>query len=529
MTSVAYPLLVLALTGSPTQAGIVAFAQSLPFLVLFLPGGAWVDRWPRRPLMIGCELGRGLALGSVAVVALAAGTDAVTVAHLAGVAFVEGCLFVLFDLAEGAALPHLVPAAQVPTAVAYQQGRTQAADLVGQPLGGVLFSVAPGLPFAVDAVTYVLGGGAIAAIRGRLQGERAPVTTRLRAQIAEGLRFVARDRFLRETVGLIGGINLAFNALTLVLIVRAADLGASPSEIGVMLGMYGAGGLAGALLSARLHAAIPGRTILVGVAWLWAALTAASCWRPPRSGSAWSRAATAFPGPVYNVVVAAATYRITPEHMLGRVRSTAKLVAWGTIPLAGLLGGLLAEHLGAAEGILGLAALLLAMALLATASPGLRTLSGNSLAPQAVSRSSSVTGRRRRRSGQSPAPEEQARRGDLGQRVGEAASEVQPGGVVALPEPPPRRDGQFRLLAVDRRDLHAEALGQQTQVGGSAGSLPGFDDDAHLDRRHGAHQQVADVRHHDLRERLRVGLTEDDGGDGGGVEDDRHRGRPCTS
>jgi MFS family permease len=199
------------------------------------------------------------------------------------------------------------------------------------------------------------------------------VTTRLRAQIAEGLRFVAGDRFVRETVGLIGGINLAFNAMTLVLIVRARDLGAGPAAIGVMLGMYGAGGLVGALLSARLHATIPGRVLMIGITWLWAGLCAAYVLAPSALWIGALAAGISFLGPPYNVVVTAATYRITPEGMLGRVRSTAKLVAWGTIPLAGLLGGLLAEHLGAGPGLLGLSALLLLMALLTTASPGLRT------------------------------------------------------------------------------------------------------------------------------------------------------------
>jgi MFS family permease len=72
VTAVAYPLLVLALTGSPTLAGVVAFAQTLPFLLVYLPGGAWVDRWPRRRLMVLCELGRAAALGSIAVVVVAA-------------------------------------------------------------------------------------------------------------------------------------------------------------------------------------------------------------------------------------------------------------------------------------------------------------------------------------------------------------------------------------------------------------------------------------------------------------------------
>lgn len=393
VTAVAYPLLVLALTGSPTLAGVVAFAQTLPFLLLYLPAGAWVDRWALRRLMVGCELGRGVALGSIALVVGLGGLDAVTVPHVAAVAFVEGCLFVLFDLAEGNALPHLVTADQLPTAVAYNQGRIQAADLVGQPLGGALFSIAPGLPFVVDAVTYVLSGGAIAAIRSRLQGERVPVTTRLREQIAEGLRFVWRDRFLRDTVAVVGGINLGFNALTLVLIVRAGDLGATPTQIGLMFGLYGAGGILGALLAARVHRGVPGRVLLVAIAWLWAGMTAGYVFAPSALWLGLISAVGSFFGPIFNVVVMAAVYRLVPEGLLGRVRSSIKLVAWGTIPIAGLLGGVLAEHLGPTAALLSVAGVMLAMAVLTTLSPGLRTLPGSSRA--APSESSSDRSRRR--------------------------------------------------------------------------------------------------------------------------------------
>ncbi len=194
VTSVAYPLLVLLLTGSPALAGVVGFAQTLPFLLLYLPGGAWVDRWDRRRTMVVCEVGRMVALGSIAVTAVVGGVHAITIAQLAAVAFVEGSLFVLFDLAEGAALPRLVPAGQLPTAVAWNQARTQGADLVGQPLGGLLFAIAPALPFAVDSVSYLVSGGAVAAIRTRLQGERAATADRLRTRIAQGVRSSAGRR-----------------------------------------------------------------------------------------------------------------------------------------------------------------------------------------------------------------------------------------------------------------------------------------------------------------------------------------------
>ena len=376
ITSVAYPLLVLALTGSPALAGLVVSAQTLPFLLLYLPGGAWIDRWNRKRTMLLCEFGRAVALGSVAVTAAVGGIDAVTVAQLAAVAFVEGCLFVLFDLAEGAALPRLVHADQVPTAVAYHQGRVQGADLVGQPLGGALFAVAPALPFAIDAVTYLVSGGAVAAIRSRLQGEPAADRARLRTEIAAGLRFVWRSRFLRESVALVGGINLVFNALFLVLIVRAQDLGASPAAVGLMLGAYGVGGLLGALAAPWVYRRLAGRTILVGTAWLWAGLLGLLPLLPSPLWLGVVAGIASLFGPVFNVVLAAYVYRVTPEELLGRVRSTAKLVAWGTIPAGSLLGGVLAGSLGAGAALAVVAAGMLPLAIGISLSPGMRELPG---------------------------------------------------------------------------------------------------------------------------------------------------------
>lgn len=374
MTSVAYPLLVLALTGSPARAGVVAFAQTLPFLLLYLPGGAWVDRWDRRRTMVWCELGRAAALGGVAAVAVVGGVQAIPVALLAGVAFVEGCLFVLFDLAEGAALPRLVPAGQLPTAVAWNQARTQGADLVGQPLGGVLFTIWPGLPFVVNAATYLISGGAVAAIRTRLQGVREAGTDRLRTRVAEGLGYVRRSAYLRETVLLLGAMNLALNGVFLALVVRARELGAGPAAIGLLLAGAGLGGVLGSLAAPALHRRLPGRWVVVAVAWLWAVVYPLLAVAPSPGWLGGLVLAGALAGPVFNVVVTARMYLIVPDELLGRVRSAARLVAWGTIPLGSLLGGLLAESLGAAPALLVLGLGMLPIALATTLSPGMRQI-----------------------------------------------------------------------------------------------------------------------------------------------------------
>ena len=374
VTSVAYPLLVLLLTGSPALAGVVGFAQTLPFLLLYLPGGAWVDRWDRRRTMVACEIGRTVALGSVAVTAVIGGVHAVTIAQLAAVAFVEGSLFVLFDLSEGAALPRLVPSGQLPTAVAWNQARTQGADLVGQPLGGVLFAIAPALPFAVDSVSYLVSGGAVAAIRTRLQGERAVTVDRLRSRIAEGVRFVRRSAFLRETVVIVGWINLVFNGSFLVVIVRAQRLGGSPGQIGLMLAAFGAGGILGALAAPAIQRRLSGRVVLVAIAWLWTGLGVVLAFAPSLVWLAVLVFALNLFGAPYNVVIAARMYQLVPEQIFGRVRSVGRIVAWGTIPIGTLLGGVLAERLGAAPALLVFGLAMIPVAIASTVSPGMRSI-----------------------------------------------------------------------------------------------------------------------------------------------------------
>ena len=374
VTSVAYPLLVLLLTGSPALAGVVGFAQTLPFLLLYLPGGAWVDRWDRRRTMVACEIGRTVALGSIAVTAVIGGVHAVTIAQLAAVAFVEGSLFVLFDLSEGAALPRLVPSGQLPTAVAWNQARTQGADLVGQPLGGLLFAIAPALPFAVDSVSYLVSGGAVAAIRTRLQGERAATVDRLRSRIAEGVRFVRRSAFLRETVVIVGWINLVFNGSFLVVIVRAQRLGGSPGQIGLMLAALGAGGILGALAAPAIQRRLSGRVVLVAIAWLWTGLGVVLAFAPSLVWLAVLVFALNLFGAPYNVVIAARMYQLVPEQIFGRVRSVGRIVAWGTIPIGTLLGGVLAERLGAAPALLVFGLAMIPVAIASTVSPGMRSI-----------------------------------------------------------------------------------------------------------------------------------------------------------
>jgi MFS family permease len=368
ISQLAYPLLVLALTGSPLQAGLVGFAQALPFLLVYLPAGALVDRLDRKRVMLVADLVRAVVLGSL-VAALV--WDGVTLTHLLAVVFVDTACFVFFQLAESAALPHIVPRVQLPTALAQNQARELGAEVAGQPLGGALFAVSQVLPFVVDVVSYLLSFVSLLFIRPRLQGDRAPRTQGLLADIAEGLRWLWHQHFLRAIAMLVGATNVVLNALPLVLIVRAQGMGASPGMIGLLLGFAGVAAIVGALVAPWLYRRIPGRIVIVGSLWLWAAGTAVLVWMPTPLSLGAAAGASSVIGPLFNVVVTNYRYALAPDRLQARTQSAMRLVGWGSIPLAPLVAGVLLETTGSTGALLALAGLMFAVALVTT---GARTV-----------------------------------------------------------------------------------------------------------------------------------------------------------
>jgi MFS family permease len=370
-SSVAFPLLVLALTGSPSKAGLVAFAQTLPFPILFLVAGIVVDRVDRKKLLLVADGTRAVAFATL-VAALA--VDRVALAHILVVAFVEGSFFVFFRLAESAALPRVVPKVQIPSAVAQNQARDQGAELAGAPLGGLLFGLDRVLPFVFDAVSYAIGFVTLLFIRSPLQEERAPRTTRVREEVVEGFRVTWREPFIRAIVILVAGSNFAFNALFLVLIVRAQDLGASPALVGAMFAFLGVGAVVGAIVAPAVARRVPARLVLVGTLWLWAAYAFILPALPNAVALGVVGGVFGSLGPIFNVTLSAYRYALVPDRLLGRVGSVILLVAWGTIPLGGIAAGVLLETIGAVESMLVLAVVNLLVAVGATAARTVRNV-----------------------------------------------------------------------------------------------------------------------------------------------------------
>jgi MFS family permease len=208
-TTIAFPLLVLGATGSPAASGLVLGTAAVASLVAGLPAGALVDRWDRKKVMLGCEAAQATAATSL-VAALWWGTA--NVAHMVVVAAVLGVCGALFEPAEDASLPNVVPAEQLSTAVAMNSARSHLGQLTGTAAGGFLFAVGRVVPFVVDALTHAMAFVALLFLRmPRRTAPPAPVH-QLGREMVTGVRWVWQQRPIRLIALCAVGLNMFFSA-----------------------------------------------------------------------------------------------------------------------------------------------------------------------------------------------------------------------------------------------------------------------------------------------------------------------------
>lgn len=377
---VAYPLLVLSLTGSPTKAGAVGLAKWLPLALFSLPAGVLADRFNRKRLMVACDVLRMLGAASI-VVALVLGEPAY--GQIMVVAFLDGALYITSYICERGALAHVVETDQLQDAVAQNEARLYAAGIVGPSLGGVLFAVARALPFAADAVTFMCSTAAITATRTRFQtatsrDSRTRRTRRaLRAEWREGFSWLWSRPFFRTTALLFAIGNPVFTSLYLLAILIARLHHASAGLIGVMFTIGALGGLLGAVLAGPVRRAVGVRGLIAGGPWLvlGVVLLMLVTHNPVVLGLLLGLAD--FSAPPTNAVVAGSRIAAAPDHLRGRIQAVASTMSMSLAWLGPLAIGYLFEQSGPTSTILAVAGWTLGLALLATLAPSIRHYAAN--------------------------------------------------------------------------------------------------------------------------------------------------------
>ncbi len=403
----ALPLLAATLTRDPLAVSVVTFAGWLPWLLFALPAGALVDRLDRRRVMWTVDATRALVVGALTAAVLA-GWASIPLLAVAG--FLVGAGQTLFENAAQAMV--VAVAGRDPRRLERANGQLVASltvgqQLVGPPAGSAAFALAPWLPFLADAVSFGASAGLVAAIRGRFRPEgppgsppggtpephppvpgppeeesgpvpgalppvvhsppSPPAGRSLRAEIAEGLRFLFGHRLLRAAVLLVSASNLAFMAGEAVLVLFATDeLGLGSRGYGRLLAAVAVGGVPGSLLAARVGERVPSGPLIVGGVLTGAVVMAGFglATDPWLAGAAY--AATGAVWGVWNVTLLSLRQAIVPDRLMGRVVGAVRLVGFGSIPLGALLGGLVARSFGLRAPFLLGAAVLAVAALAAT-------------------------------------------------------------------------------------------------------------------------------------------------------------------
>jgi MFS family permease len=369
VSSIAYPLLVLALTGSPVVAGWASFAALAPSALVYLPAGALVDRWDPRRAMLWSELGRGAAIGTIVTLLM---LGRMSVAGLVTVAAIEQALQVFSVLAERRFLRSLVEPAQAATALARGEARNHMVILVGRPLGGLLFGLGRIIPFGADALSFAVTVGVLMRIgKGQVPGPEEPAVSRhMGHEIAAGFRWLREHSFAGIALALTAGTTLIGQALIMVFFAEAHTRHLPPLTIGIVLAASGAGGAVGSAAAPRLFLHIKYALLYIQM-WIWAAMLVVLFYWGDRSFlvMATAMAVMGLTGALGNVAFDTFVVRNAAETMLARVMSVDRLTSLFALAIGPPLGAILFSQFRIRPAIFGLLVITIFLAVTAIALP----------------------------------------------------------------------------------------------------------------------------------------------------------------
>ena len=338
---------------SAFKVAALTTVEFLPFLLVSLPAGVWVDRLPRRPILIAGDLARAGLLASIPIVYF---LDALTIWQLYGVGFFVGISTVFFDVAYQSYLPSLVERREIVDGNAKLEISRSGAQLGGPGLAGLLVGwlTAPAA-ILIDAVSFLGSALFILTIRKTeiAQADRAP-RRKMRLELREGLSYVLTHPYLKNIAACTALFNF-FGSLgfAVLLVFARRELHLSPQVIGLAFTLGNVGPLLAAFSANRISARFGvGRTIIAssvvgGPMFLLIPFA-------PHGNAALAVLVPAilvggFANVVYNIAQLSLRQAITPERIQGRMNSVMRFIVWGTIPLGAFAGGVLASRIGLKE------------------------------------------------------------------------------------------------------------------------------------------------------------------------------------
>ncbi|MEV6846460.1 MFS transporter [Actinoplanes sp. NPDC051411] len=365
----ALPLLVIALTGSSKQAGLLLGLQTLVGLVFGLLAGALADRWNRKTTMIWCEIGRAVITAGVPAAAL---FGVLGMPQLYAAAVLNGALSTLFGAANSSALPNVVPRAALPRALGTIGAMSSALRIAGAAVAGLAYAVGRMFPFAVNAVSFLASAATLRAIRADFQPARTASHPTLVTDIGHGLAWLWRQPVIRTLAVLDAADGLRFGAGYLLIIVLAQGLHANPAQVGLVFTGAGAGALLGSLLAPGLTRRFSLGALSITMLWIEALAFPFYALAP----TWWLLLVVAFAesvvAPVYNIALDTYRLAVIPDALRGRITSTIDTLTTGAAAIGTTASGTLIALLGAPALTWILAGWLTLIAILATLSRSVR-------------------------------------------------------------------------------------------------------------------------------------------------------------
>ncbi|MTD14796.1 MFS transporter [Nakamurella sp. YIM 132087] len=348
IVKLALPLVAIQYTRSPALIAGLGFAMTLPWLVFALQAGAIADRVDRRRAMLVANTVRVLVLGLL-VATLALDIGSLPLLYIAG--FAIGMAETLYDTSAQSIVPQMV----APDQLSRANGRLYAVELtanqfVGPPLAGLLLPIGTAVAVLVPGGLWLLALVVLAWVPGSFRVVREGPRTTLRADIAEGLRFLWARPVLRALALMVGAFNFTTNAAFTLMVLYAvgpdSPMRLTESAYGLLLTTLAIGSLAGSLVAEHVERLL-GRGRALVVALLFGILMLAV---PGFTTNPWVIAGCWFLGGfgvvIWNVITVSLRQRITPARLLGRLNSAYRLFAWGPMSVGTVVGGLLAQWFG---------------------------------------------------------------------------------------------------------------------------------------------------------------------------------------